>query len=58
MEKAEVFVSQLCAEVIRRMVVVGVKGYHVVLKLRRRSADAALDPKKFMGCGRCDSMSK
>ncbi len=58
MEQAESFISELCNEVATRMLEMQVKANFVVLKIRKRSPDAPIDPPKFMGCGRCDAVNK
>lgn len=58
MKNAEDFVVQLCGEVCRRMQEAEVKGRTFTMKLLKRSEDAAINPKKYLGCGSCDNMSK
>lgn len=58
MEQATVFISKFCKEVCRRMMEVCVKGSHVTLKVRKRAPGAPIEPKKYMGCGRCDQYTR
>ncbi|KAF7951376.1 hypothetical protein EAE96_006691 [Botrytis aclada] len=56
--EAEEFVQNLCIEVQRRLIEQSVKGKQLTLKIMRKSADAPLDPPKFLGHGSCDTFNK
>ncbi|XP_028412709.1 DNA repair protein REV1-like [Dendronephthya gigantea] len=54
----EKFIHDLSNEVQRRLKSAGLKGKQVTIKLRVRQKDAPVNPTKFMGCGRCDNISR
>ncbi|KAF7895323.1 hypothetical protein EAF00_007137 [Botryotinia globosa] len=56
--EAEEFVQNLCIELQRRLIEQRVKGKQMTLKIMRKSADAPLDPPKFLGHGSCDTFNK
>ncbi|QSZ33645.1 hypothetical protein DSL72_005213 [Monilinia vaccinii-corymbosi] len=56
--EAEVFVQNLCIELQRRLIEQRVKGRQMTMKIMRKSADAPLDPPKFLGHGNCDTFNK
>ncbi|CCD50424.1 hypothetical protein ACHAPF_003530 [Botrytis cinerea] len=56
--EAEEFVQNLCIELQRRLIEQRVKGKQLTLKIMRKSADAPLDPPKFLGHGSCDTFNK
>ena len=58
MHQAITFISKFCREIFSRMVAVCVKGSHLSLKVRQRSPGAPMEPKKYMGCGRCDQYTR
>eukprot|EP01036_Dinobryon_divergens_P036854 gene36854-48069_t len=58
MAAAEDFVLQLAVEVHKRLSEAGLKGKTVTMKLKKRSEGENKEPIKFLGCGRCDSLSK
>ncbi|KAI9645537.1 deoxycytidyl transferase [Ciborinia camelliae] len=56
--EAEEFVQNLCIELQRRLIEQRVKGRQLTMKIMRKSADAPLDPPKFLGHGDCDTFNK
>ncbi|XP_046857755.1 DNA repair protein REV1-like isoform X2 [Xenia sp. Carnegie-2017] len=54
----EKFIDDLSNEVYRRLKNFGVKGKQIMLKLSIRQKDAPINPKKFMGHGLCDNISR
>ncbi|KAB8301305.1 hypothetical protein EYC80_003186 [Monilinia laxa] len=56
--EAEEFVQNLCVELQRRLIDQRVKGRQMTMKIMRKSADAPLDPPKFLGHGNCDTFNK
>ncbi|RAL60368.1 hypothetical protein DID88_000144 [Monilinia fructigena] len=56
--EAEGFVQNLCIELQRRLIEQRVKGRQMTMKIMRKSADAPLDPPKFLGHGDCDTFNK
>ena len=62
MSEAEKFIQQLSEEVSKRLLELSItpnlKAKQVTLKVLIRSASAPVEPKKYMGCGECDSFSK
>lgn len=54
----ELFLKQLSEEVFKRCREAGVHGRTVTLKLKKRTAGEDIEPSKFLGCGRCDNISK
>uniref|UniRef100_A0A6V7LHD0 DNA repair protein REV1 n=1 Tax=Bracon brevicornis TaxID=1563983 RepID=A0A6V7LHD0_9HYME len=57
-DDARNFLRKLCKEVTSRLLKANSKGRSVTLKLLVRAKDAPIEPKKFMGCGVCDSFTK
>lgn len=57
-DDATAFLRELSKEVAKRLDLCGARGRAVTLKLKRRKADAPLDPPKFLGHGLCDNFSK
>eukprot|EP00873_Tetraselmis_striata_P038497 jgi/Tetstr1/458761/TSEL_045146.t2 len=57
-KEAEDFLEGLAGEVAARLEAAGAAGRSLTLKLKRRSADAPEEPRKFLGHGLCDNMSK
>jgi DNA repair protein REV1 len=55
---AIVFIGKLSEEVARRLSEAGLQGRSLVMKIKKRKADAAVDPVKFLGHGRVDNISK
>eukprot|EP00892_Ulva_mutabilis_P005096 jgi/Ulvmu1/2959/UM149_0042.1 len=55
---ATAFLHELSKEVARRLDLCGARGRAVTLKLKRRKANAPVDPPKFLGHGLCDNFSK
>jgi DNA repair protein REV1 len=58
MKEAGDFLEGLAGEVATRLVAAGVAGRSLTLKLKRRSASAPAEPRKFLGHGLCDNFSK
>lgn len=56
-QNAVVSISKLSDEVAKRLMDAGVKGRCVVMKIKKRQADATIDPHKFLGHGRVDNLS-
>ncbi|KAG4027387.1 hypothetical protein MFRU_030g00230 [Monilinia fructicola] len=56
--EAEEFVQNLCIELQRRLIEQRVRGRQMTMKIMRKSADAPLDPPKFLGHGNCDTFNK
>lgn len=57
-EQVDEFIRSLCDELQKRLIRERVKGRQLTVKIMRRSADAALDPPKFLGHGKCDVYNK
>lgn len=57
-EQADEFVSSLCEELHKRLLMEKVKGKQLTMKLMRKAADAPLDPPKHLGHGKCDTFNK
>lgn len=55
---ATAFLHELSKEVAKRLSLCGARGRTVTLKLKRRKANAPVDPPKFLGHGLCDNFSK
>eukprot|EP00118_Oscarella_pearsei_P000496 m.5093 g.5093 ORF g.5093 m.5093 type:complete len:948 (+) comp12066_c0_seq1:27-2870(+) len=58
MDEAETFLGNLAREVHRRLTGSRVKAKMLTLKVKVRAEEAPAEPKKFMGHGYCDNMSK
>ncbi|WWD17305.1 hypothetical protein CI109_101745 [Kwoniella shandongensis] len=57
-DQAEICVTDLAAEVSKRMVNLGVKGRQITLKLLKRHPDAPVEPPKFLGHGWCETFNR
>ncbi|RMD44011.1 hypothetical protein DV735_g1132, partial [Chaetothyriales sp. CBS 134920] len=57
-QQAEDFVQSLCNELSKRLLEQLVKGRQLTVKIMRKAADAALDPPKSLGHGKCDTFNK
>ena len=57
-EQAEKFVMDLAEELETRMKKEGVSGRHLTIKIKRRAVDAPIVTPKFLGHGKCDTLSK
>ncbi|TFK20124.1 DNA repair protein [Coprinopsis marcescibilis] len=56
--QAEEFISQMAAEVKKRLDAVGMVGRSLTLKIMKRDSTAPAEPAKFLGHGPCDVFSK
>lgn len=52
------FLYELSKEVAKRLDLCGARGRTITLKLKRRRADAPVEPPKFLGHGLCDNASR
>lgn len=58
-EPVQIFISEVCAEVLKRLRVYRLKGSLVTVKAKKRSAGAPMETTwKFLGHGVCDNYSK
>ncbi|RMZ83294.1 hypothetical protein DV738_g1346, partial [Chaetothyriales sp. CBS 135597] len=57
-QQAEEFVQSLCNELSKRLLEQLVKGRQLTMKIMRKAADAAMDPPKSLGHGKCDTFNK
>ena len=57
-EAAHEFLKKLSVEVSDRLKKIHSKGKCITLKVLVRVEEAPIEPKKFMGCGLCDSFNK
>ncbi|KAI5778576.1 hypothetical protein EDC01DRAFT_712505 [Geopyxis carbonaria] len=57
-DQAERFVLELSGEIQKRMKKGGVKGKKLSVKISKRAQDASFATEKFLGCGKCEIISK
>ncbi|CAF4692380.1 unnamed protein product, partial [Rotaria socialis] len=57
-DELTLFVKQLSMELHKRLKQAKQKGKQLTVKIRVRSANAPIEPEKFMGCGRTDDSSR
>lgn len=57
-DQAERYVRDLSAEVAKRLRNIGARGRQITLKLMVRHPDAPLEPPKFLGHGKCETVNK
>jgi DNA repair protein REV1 len=57
-DELTVFIKQLVMELHKRLKQAKQKGKQLTVKIRVRSANAPIEPEKFMGCGRTDDSSR
>lgn len=57
-DELTLFIKQIAAELHKRLKQAKQKGKQLTVKIRVRSADAPIEPEKFMGCGRTDDSSR
>jgi len=52
------YLQEILHQVLHRMSFLDLKGRCITLKIRTRREDAPVVPRKFLGCGSCDSISR
>lgn len=57
-DAADSYLMDLATEVARRLADIGAAGQHVTLKIMTRHPDAPLEPPKFLGHGKCETVNK
>ena len=56
--QADDFVNNLCGELHKRLVEQKAKGKQLTMKIKRKAANAPLDPPKHLGHGKCDDFNR